>query len=252
MNNLCPLFEPLPTCDDSELEPQIRHCIKVIEKARELWNCFPQSDKNKYPTWKLDSAQAIWNLCPENDLFSIPLDEAIGKVKIFSSPKIDDRITDYQIYAIFVIYKICLVLHYLSKPEYKDSHDVRRLLDDATKSLSLAIKVKEETQVQDNSEFVYNHSKQCLVLNDMEMSLKGKMKDIVKVLEKRTRIEWILSKYYKENCKKGEKIIDSKRGTFDKAVHDLNNKWYKTFKVSKELITSDNNGTYYLTVKIKW
>lgn len=153
MNNLCPLFEPLPTCDDSELEPRIRQCIKVIEKARELWNCFPQSDKNKYPTWKLDSAQAIWNLCPENDLFSIPLNEAIGKVKIFSSPKIDDRITDYQIYAIFVIYKICLVLHYLSKPEYKDSHDVRRLYDDATKLLSFAIKDKAETQVQDNPEF---------------------------------------------------------------------------------------------------
>ena len=41
MSNLCPLFEPLPTSDDPALELQIRQCIKVIEKARELWDCFP-------------------------------------------------------------------------------------------------------------------------------------------------------------------------------------------------------------------
>lgn len=107
--------------------------------------------------------------------------------------------------------------------------------------------------MQDEPMITYDKPAQSLCFEGKRMKLnKGKMHRILKALGEPRRIEWILGKFYNQNCKNVGKIHDNKRNTFDVAVQRLNKKWQKAIKRDYELITSDNEGTYSLAVEIKW
>ena len=113
------------------------------------------------------------------------------------------------------------------------------------------IRLESEKQEETEPVFIYNKQDKCLTFNGKKMPLSKKRNQLLKDLKKPRGIRWVLKKYYSEDIDKSVKVIDNKRGAFDKFRSDFNKTWCKTFKLSGKLIKCENK-IVSIVQKFKW
>lgn len=147
---------------------------------------------------------------------------------------------------------------YLKQSIKKDLYSKRRAFD--VNQVKAYLKEKHEKhlaelglQVQsaNTPQAKYDSKDKRLYWNGRDMKCSGKTKKILYELDKNRDITHILKKFYGQNCAKGEKILDSKRNTFDVALSRTNKVFKKIFEVDYDLIEIQNK-TVSRNLDIQW
>ncbi|MCF6147658.1 MAG: hypothetical protein E3K37_03265 [Candidatus Kuenenia sp.] len=244
---------------------KIARCIDFIKEARKIWKCpsvefetnWPKSEEiTNYPSQKIIAARAFWNVAMlEHNLVwgakvSV-LKKAKNRLKILS--KINDDITDAEIYAFIVIISAWYTLRFLLIQELKEDHlYITGALQASLSALEMAIndnkeslQIQSKIKVQKSSKHVLFPIPYGVTPNEIDITFIDNDHVKIKVRETAETVHYAQIGFKHKNGNKRIKLWDTLRifaardgtVTFQKFIIK---KGKETSSTSEKLVTQDD------------